>query len=200
MDLITKTPGLQHISEEIFMNLDSEYLSTCQEVNTLWKELIKNPKFWLKKCNSITSVVKLTKKRQMEWKKAIQALKNKRDKLTVTTYLMTIHNKGVYTHRQKLELEKEFWFNHYLTPKRRIQIAQALGLTDCQIKIWFQNRSLKWKKENKAEWAKAIQKLKNKRHTAHAMCLTECQNKIWRQNRCNIQEGNNFNCNSVIKM
>ena len=52
----------------------------------------------------------------------------------------------MYTEQQKVELEKEFLFNQYITIQRKAELAGSIGLSDRQVKIWFQNRRAKERK------------------------------------------------------
>ncbi|XP_004924060.1 homeobox protein B-H1 [Bombyx mori] len=52
-----------------------------------------------------------------------------------------------YSAKQLERLEAEFKLDKYLSVSKRMELSKALGLTEVQIKTWFQNRRTKWKKQ-----------------------------------------------------
>ncbi|XP_022248829.1 H2.0-like homeobox protein [Limulus polyphemus] len=68
-------------------------------------------------------------------------------------------SRAVFSNLQRKGLEKRFIIQKYITKPDRRQLAATLGLTDAQVKVWFQNRRMKWRhsKEGREELARLNQ-------------------------------------------
>ncbi|XP_021942492.1 homeobox protein Hox-A2 [Zootermopsis nevadensis] len=62
-----------------------------------------------------------------------------------------------FTGRQIFELEKQFELKKYLSSSERAEMAKLLNVTETQVKIWFQNRRTKWKKQDNISNAEAAE-------------------------------------------
>ncbi|XP_062516662.1 brain-specific homeobox protein homolog [Corticium candelabrum] len=56
-------------------------------------------------------------------------------------------SRTVFSQDQLTGLEEVFERQKYLTVSERIELSLHLGLTETQVKTWFQNRRTKWKKQ-----------------------------------------------------
>ncbi|OXB63014.1 hypothetical protein ASZ78_003109 [Callipepla squamata] len=54
----------------------------------------------------------------------------------------------IFTSDQLARLEKEFARQQYMVGTERCLLASALHLTEEQVKVWFQNRRIKWRKQS----------------------------------------------------
>nr|XP_058961878.1 homeobox protein notochord-like [Pocillopora verrucosa] len=53
----------------------------------------------------------------------------------------------IFTPEQLERLEKEFDRQQYMVGAERHYLAASLNLTETQVKVWFQNRRIKWRKQ-----------------------------------------------------
>ncbi|XP_040291602.1 homeobox protein EMX2 [Bufo bufo] len=66
---------------------------------------------------------------------------------------------------QLLRLEHAFEKNHYVVGAERKQLAHSLSLTETQVKVWFQNRRTKFKRQKlEEEGSDSSQKKKGTHH------------------------------------
>ena len=80
METIITNPGLQHLAEEVFWNLDIEDLKICAQINQSCKQILKYPTFCLSKFEH------LSEKNQRDWVKACQTEKNSDKGIAIITY------------------------------------------------------------------------------------------------------------------
>ena len=59
--------------------------------------------------------------------------------------------RGVFSDAQRQGLEKRFQETKYINKNERKVLAEELGLKDSQVKIWFQNRRMKWRNSKERE-------------------------------------------------
>ncbi|CAL1542002.1 unnamed protein product, partial [Lymnaea stagnalis] len=75
------------------------------------------------------------------------------------TFLSTMRGKprrgmlrrAVFSDAQRKGLEKMFQRQKYISKPDRKKLATKLGLKDSQVKIWFQNRRMKWRNSKERE-------------------------------------------------
>ncbi|EFX86953.1 hypothetical protein DAPPUDRAFT_37379, partial [Daphnia pulex] len=53
--------------------------------------------------------------------------------------------RAVFSELQRRGLERRFQIQKYISKPERKKLAEKLGLKDSQVKIWFQNRRMKWR-------------------------------------------------------
>ncbi|KAG7511341.1 homeobox protein not2-like [Solea senegalensis] len=64
-----------------------------------------------------------------------------------------------FTSEQLSRLEKEFARQQYMVGSERFLLASALQLTEAQVKVWFQNRRIKWRKQSLEQQQAKLAKL-----------------------------------------
>ena len=88
---ILNNPGLAHLAENIFWNLDYDTLEVCRNINQSSKQILNNPSFWLWKFVQGG----LSKENQKDWMNAIQLTKNSVMERNLLLYMKWIFkNKG----------------------------------------------------------------------------------------------------------
>ncbi|XP_055382807.1 homeobox protein B-H1-like [Condylostylus longicornis] len=96
----------------------------------------------------------------------------------------------IFTPEQLERLEAEFERQQYMVGPERLYLAHTLQLTEAQVKVWFQNRRIKWRKhhlEINQQRLALIRQMNNNDDN--------CSTSIANNNTCNNNSNNSTNSN-----
>ena len=91
MDQISSHPGLQHIIEKTFINLDYKDLMACKLMNKSVKQILDNIMFWLRKWKLRNG---LSQKNLADWTKAIKITRNTNLAPNIDLYIKKVIQNG----------------------------------------------------------------------------------------------------------
>ena len=134
---IIKNPGLQHMAENIFSNLNYNDIKACHLINRSSKTILDNPKFWLKKFIQKST---FSKQNEIDWNKAIQLVKNTNYEKSIALYLKKSLMKGNVTdipcfvdeaflkncRGRSLRYLKKFYLSSFITEDNKAGCIQLL--------------------------------------------------------------------------
>ncbi|KAH7697698.1 homeobox protein not2-like protein [Aphelenchoides avenae] len=90
-----------------------------------------------------------------------------------------------FTQYQLDALERQFMIQQYLVGQHRVEFAQQLGLNELQVKVWFQNRRIKWRRQQRELALSSTQNWNAVNHTelsnSYQFQIPESQDEIQRK-------------------
>lgn len=88
---------------------------------------------------------------QSQWRERFNATQNHTACVESDSDGKRKHTRPTFSGHQIFALEKTFEQTKYLAGPERTRLAYSLGMTESQVKVWFQNRRTKWRKRHAAE-------------------------------------------------
>ena len=102
MEKIVRNPGLQHLAEKVFLNLDVEDLKICGQINQSCKQILENPMFLLRKFEHLT-----IENRNREAKLREEVTKLKGDKLELLRQNMSAQRELKMLREREVQLQTD---------------------------------------------------------------------------------------------
>ena len=89
METIIRNPGLYHLAEKVFWNLDFESLKICAQINSSCDQILQNPMFCLRKFSQHS------KENHNDWINIIQSVGDSDKGIAIISYLQWLLKKRV---------------------------------------------------------------------------------------------------------